>query len=112
MNEEEKNNAIKIIGALSALIISIVTIAYMFGIISNNVSTLKEDVKNLQQSTMTSESIRLLVKDEEEDLIPKLDLKYYTKPQFDETNMEISNLKLKIERMKLDIDELKNKHKK
>jgi len=111
MNDEEKNNAIKVIGALSALIISIVTIAYMFGIISNNVSTLKEDVKNLQSHTMTSEAIRLLVKDEEEDLIPKLDLKYYTKPQFDKTNTEISNIKLEMERMRLDIDELKSKHK-
>ena len=106
---EDNNKTIKVIGAFSGIFIAVVSIAFMFGMLSNDVSTVKEDVKNLQKHTMTSEAIRLLVKDEEEDLVPKLDLKYYTKPQFDKTSSKISRLELRIEQMQKEIDELKRK---
>ena len=112
MDENKGDKTIKVIGAFGGIFIAIISISFTFGILSNDVSTIKEDVKNLQKHTMTSEAIRLLVKDEEEDLIPKLDLRYYTRPQFDNTNSDINTINLKLERLKEDIKDLEQQLKK
>jgi len=104
MSEEAKN-----ISKFSALIIAIITVAYMFGIITNDVSRLKEDTKVLQSQTLSSEQIRELIKDEEDNLLFKLDLRYYKQPVLDEAKTDINILKLRLERLKKEIDDLETK---